>query len=133
MSLPLFLKAGACYFMIVFPVAFVLGTVRVLWVVPKIGARAAELAEMPLLVAVVVLAARQVVRRLAIPRAATVRLAMGAVALILVLAVDFAVVLQLRGLTPRMYFETLDPVTGAAYYLALGIFAVTPQFFGGDA
>ena len=133
MSIPLFLKAGVCYFAIVFGVAFVLGTVRVLWIVPKIGARAAELAEMPVLVAVMVLAARQLVRRLAIPRAATARLAMGSVALILVLAFDFMVVLHLRGLTPKMYFETLDPVTGTAYYLVLGIFAVTPQFFGGDA
>ena len=133
MSIPLFLKAGVCYFAIVFGVAFVLGTVRVLWLVPKIGSRAAELAEMPILVGVMIFTARQLVRRLAIPPVASIRLAMGALALVLVVAFDFVVVLHLRGLTPQMYFETLDPVAGTAYYLTLGIFAVTPQFFGGDA
>ena len=133
MSMPVAIKAGALYFGIVFAVAFILGTVRVIWIVPRIGARAAELAEMPVLLAVMIVAARHLVRRLAIPRAATTRLAMGAVALLLVLAFDFTVVLYLRGLTPKMYFETLDPVTGTAYYLVLGIFAATPQLFGGDA
>ena len=133
MSIPLPAKAGVLYFAVVFAIAFALGTVRVLWLAPKVGARAAELAEMPLLFAFFVVAARQIVRRLAVPPVPGARLAMGAVGLMLALAIDFTMVLQLRGLSLEMYFETLDPVSGSAYYALLGIFAITPYFLGGRA
>lgn len=51
-------KAGAIYFALVFASAFVLRTIRVLWLVPTVGTRAAELLEMPLMLAVVIVAAR---------------------------------------------------------------------------
>jgi len=43
------LKAGAVYFGVVFGAGFVLGTVRVIWVVPHLGERTAELIEAPTL------------------------------------------------------------------------------------
>jgi hypothetical protein len=39
------LKAGLLYFALVFGAGFVLGAVRVLWIVSRFGARAAELME----------------------------------------------------------------------------------------
>src|SRR5262245_56776337 len=71
-------KAGALYFAVVFETGFVLGPIRVPWVVPRVGIRAAELMEMPVMLVVVVLAARWIVRRFA-PAAAIRRLRMGAV------------------------------------------------------
>jgi len=133
MRLPVSFKGALCYFAIVFALAFALGTVRVLWIVPKIGARAAELAELPVLLGALVAAARWIIRQLAIPPVAAARLAMGGIALVLVLALDFTLVLQLRALTLREYFETIDPVSGTAYYATLGLFGVTPYFFGGRA
>ena len=127
------LKAGVLYFAVVFAIAFALGTARVLWLVPRIGARAAELAEMPVLLAAMIVAARKIVRRLNVPSAPGVRLAMGGIALALVLVFDFTMVLQLRGLTLQTYFDTLDPVSGTAYYALLGVFAMTPYLFGGRA
>jgi len=57
------LRTAAVYFVLVFAAGFLLGTLRVLLVVPVIGTRAAELLEMPLMLAVVAVAARFVTRR----------------------------------------------------------------------
>jgi hypothetical protein len=55
------LKAGALYFALVFGAGFVLGPVRILWVVPRIGTRMAELMETPIPFVVVMVAAQQIV------------------------------------------------------------------------
>ena len=44
-------KAGVLYFALVFGVGFVLGTIRTLLVVPRVGTRKAELMEMPIMLA----------------------------------------------------------------------------------
>jgi len=50
-------KAGVVYFALVFAVGFVLGAIRTLWAVPRVGTRTAELMEMPIMFAVTILAA----------------------------------------------------------------------------
>ncbi|MBI4479592.1 MAG: hypothetical protein HY651_06180 [Acidobacteria bacterium] len=120
------LKAGALYFATVFGAGFALGTVRVLLVVPRVGERTAELVEAPLMVAVAYLAARWIVRRSALPPAPSQRLAVGLIALALMLAFEFGFVLQLRGLTIAEYFATRDPVSGTVYYFSLALFALFP-------
>ncbi len=52
------LKAGVLYFVVVFGVGFVLGTVHTLWVVPRFGTRMAELMETPIMLIVTIVAAR---------------------------------------------------------------------------
>ena len=59
------LKAGAAYFAIVFVVGFALGTIRTLWLVSRLGVRAAELLEMPVMVFASFLVARWIVARMA--------------------------------------------------------------------
>jgi len=121
-------KAGVLYFMLVFSAGFVLGTIRTLWVVPKLGVRTAELIEAPLMFGLSILAARWVVRRLRLPPDYSKRLAFGCVALGLMLLVEFTFVLWIRGLTIREYIATRDPISGAVYVLTLGAFAVIPVF-----
>jgi len=60
------LKAGGLYFALVFGAGFVLGTIRTLWVVPRVGTRMAELMEAPIMLVVTVVAARWTVLRLAV-------------------------------------------------------------------
>ncbi|MGE5893944.1 MAG: hypothetical protein ACM34I_07800 [bacterium] len=120
------LKAGVLYFILVFGVGFVLGPIRILWAVPRFGARLAELMEAPIMLAVIIVAARWIVRRLAVPSTLSSRLAMGFIALALLLAAEFALVLRLRGLSIGEYFASRDPVAGAVYYMMLGVFAVMP-------
>src|SRR5690242_7937224 len=122
------LKSALLYFAIVFAVAFALGTMRVFWIVPQIGARGAELLEMPILLLVIVVAARRIVRFMHLEPTLAARFGMGAIALAVVIAWDFTLVLWLRGLTLDNYRATLDPVTGAAYYGMLGVYALVPLF-----
>jgi hypothetical protein len=121
-------KAGSLYFMLVFAAGFVLGTIRTLWVVPKLGVRTAELIEAPLMFGLSILAARWVVRRLQFRPDWLPRLAFGCVALGLMLLVEFTFVLWIRGITIQEYFATRDPISGGGYFLTLAAFAVMPVF-----
>jgi len=124
------LKAGALYFAVVFAAGFVLGTIRTLWVVPRVGVRAAELMESPLMLVVTVLAAAWVVRRCKLPSVVSTRFAAGLVALGLLLTAEFGFMLWLRRLTVRQYLAGKDPVSGAVYFALLGVFAVAPVLVG---
>jgi hypothetical protein len=120
------LKAGALYFTLVFAAGFALGTIRVLWIVPALGARAAELMEAPLMLGVSFLAARWVARRLRLPPVTAARLGTGFIALGFLLAAEFGVALPLRGLTLREYVASRDPVAGMVYLVSLLLFALMP-------
>lgn len=120
------LRAGALYFAVVFAAGFVLGFPRVLWLVPLVGTRAAELVEMPIMLAVTVFAARWVCGRLAVSAETAARLGMGLIALVLLVAVEFSFVLWLRGLTVGEYVAGRDPVAGAVYAAMLLAFAAMP-------
>jgi hypothetical protein len=126
------LKAGVLYFALVFGAGFVLGPIRILWLVPRFGTRAAELMEMPVMLAAIIVAAGWTVRRLAVPFAPASRIAMGGLALVLVLAAEFTLVLSLRGLSIREYLATRDPVAGTVYYLMLVVFAISPFWWSED-
>ncbi|MFO1353095.1 MAG: hypothetical protein U1F68_21425 [Gammaproteobacteria bacterium] len=120
------LKAGVYYFAIVFGAGFVLGFIRVLWVVPRLGARTAELLEaLPMLI-VIFLAARWITGRFAAQPGAPPWLAVGGIGLICLLIAEFTVILWLRGLTLKEYFANRDPVAGAVYLALLGVFALMP-------
>ena len=124
------LKAGVVYFALVFGAGFVLGTIRTLWVVPRLGVRTAELTEMPIMFGISVLAARWVVRHVQVSPLRSRRLTMGCIALGLMLVAEFTLGLWIRGTTIRGYFAARDPVSGAVYFMTLGAFAVIPGFAG---
>ena len=120
------LKAGMLYFVFVFGAGFLLGPIRILWVVPRLGTRVAELLEAPIMFVITIVAARWIVRRLAVPSTASSRLSMGGIALSLLLIAEFTLVLWLRGLSIREYLAGRDPVAGTVYYLMFGAFAIMP-------
>jgi hypothetical protein len=71
------IKAGLAYFALVFGAGFVLGVLRVSFLVPRFGERIAELGEMPLMLAVIVIAARFIMRRFAVPFSMAARIGTG--------------------------------------------------------
>lgn len=121
------LRAASLYFAAAFTAGFVLGSVRELWLVPQIGSRAAELLEMPVMVAVMIAAARWVVGRFAVPSRARYRLAVGFIALALLLIFEFGLVLPLRGMSFADYWANLDQVSGSVYYALLVLYALLPE------
>ena len=120
------LGAGVFYFALVFGAGFVLGIVRTLWVVPRVGTRIAELMEAPIMLVVTIVSARWIVLRLAVPSEPSARLWMGCIALALLLVAEFGFVLWLRGMSIKEYLATRDPVSGTVYYVMLLVFAIMP-------
>jgi len=120
------LQAAVLYFLLVFGAGFVLGTVRILFLVPLLGERTAELLEMPLMLGVIVAAARWTVRRRLDDSRLAAALSVGFLAMGLVLSADLVVGMWLRGMSTTEVFLDRDPVSGAAYYASLLFFAVMP-------
>lgn len=108
-------KAGVLFFALVFGASFVLGTVRRLWIVPRVGARRAELMETPIMLVVTIVAARWTVLRLEVPALPSARLEVGCLALVLMLVAEFGLLLWIRGMSIRDYLATRDPVSGTIY------------------
>jgi len=121
------LKAGATYFGIVFGIGFILGFVRVLWIVPQFGVRTAELAEIPLMFIAIIFTARWLVQHFDL-QGLLECLKVGFIALILLLTLEFSVVLWLQGLSINDYFAKHDPVSSTVYFVMLLIFALMPMF-----
>ena len=124
------LTSSAAYFGMVFGAGFVFGTVRVMGLVPMVGVRVAELAEIPLMLAVIVVAARSVNRRFLTGRDRYSRLIVGVMALVLLLLAELILGVLLLDLTPKDAFLGRDPVSGTGYYLSLCVFALMPWFLG---
>lgn len=120
------LKAGFLYFLVVLGAGFVLGFVRVVWLVPRVGTRVAELLEVPVMLAVIVVTARWTVRRLRLPPSNPRRLRVGLIALGLILVTEISVVLWVQGVTLAQYVANRDPVAGTIYVVMLVVFAVMP-------
>ncbi len=120
------LQAAVLYFLLVFGAGFVLGTLRILLVVPLLGERTAELLEMPLMLGVIIAAARWLVLHRLDDGRLSSALSVGCIAMGFVLLADLAVGMWLRGLSVMEVFLNRDPVSGAAYYAALLFFAIMP-------
>ncbi|MGE3976218.1 MAG: hypothetical protein AB7F94_01355 [Nitrospira sp.] len=84
------LQTAALYFLLVFGAGFVLGIGRVFMVVPLLGERAAELLEIPLMLGVIVAAAAWLVRHRLDHGRLSSALAVGFIALGMVLITDLA-------------------------------------------
>lgn len=120
------LKAGAAYFGLVFGAGFLLGCIRVPFLVPHLGARVAELLEMPVQFVVIVFAARFIVRRFSLPLDTAIRLGVGFVALGLAIAAEFLLALVLAERSVAEYLASRDPVSGSVYLVMLLVFALLP-------
>lgn len=116
------------YFGIVFAAGFALAFVRIPFLVPRYGARAAELIEIPVMLVVITLASRWIQRRnawLSGPRL----MGIGGIAFVLMIAAELGVALAMSDLSLAGYVSSRDPVSGTVYLLSLVVFALAPWFW----
>lgn len=111
----LLLSSAIRYFAIVFAAGFALGTVRTLWLVPAVGEVPATLLELPVMLAASWWACGWVLRRWPV-RPGSPRLAMGMVALALLLGAEAVLGLTLMG---RSVAEQLAAWTAPAALIGL--------------
>lgn len=119
-------KSASVYFAIVFGAGFLLALIRIPLLVPRFGARASELMEMPVMVLVIYVAARWTVRRHAAGASSARRLGIGFLALALLLLMELGLLPRLQGLTAAQAIAAHDPVSGGVYAISLLLFALMP-------
>ena len=124
------LMPGSVYFFALFALGFVLGTIRVIYVAPRVGQIVATLAEVPIMLAAGFLACRWTIRHWQVPDVLAVRWAM-----VLWFFVQLFVVETLLGaaLFNRAATEQLAALTAPAGLLGLSaqiIAGVMPLFIG---
>jgi len=118
--------AGVAYFALAFGAGFVLGLIRVPFLVPRLGERVAELIEMPFMLVAVLFSARFIVRRFALPTATSVRLTVGLIALGLLLTAELLLAVALQNRSLGEYIASRDRVSGSVYVAMLVLFSVMP-------
>lgn len=122
------LKAGFIYFLLVFGAGFALAFIRIPFLVPAFGVRAAELVETPFMLTVIVLASRRLARRNP-EMSRSCRLRAGLLAFGLLVTAELAVAYLLGARSPSAYIAARDPVSGRVYLASLAFFAVAPALW----
>jgi hypothetical protein len=121
------LRAGFFYFAVVLGTGFILGMFRVLFLVPRIGERWAELGEMPIMAAVIYFAAGYLLRRYPEIRLPTRSLAAGFLALALSVAAELGLATVLQNRTLAEFIGSRDKISGSIYIALLLVFAFMPR------
>ena len=119
--------AGLLYFAIVLGTGFVLGVFRVPFLVPRIGERWAELAEMPIMATVIFFSAGYVLRRFPAIQSPGRSLATGVLALGLSICAELGLALVLQDRSLAQYLASRDRISGSVYLVLLMAFAVMPR------
>ena len=122
--------AGLAYFAVVFAAGFVLGTIRTLVLVPRIGVVPAVVAELPLMLAIAFLACRWLVSRLAVSSAPGPRLVMGVVAFTLLMAAELGLAVLLFGGSVAGFLAGQATPAGALGLAGQVAFAAMPLAVG---
>jgi hypothetical protein len=120
------LKAGATYFVLVYAIGFLLGTVRVLLLLPLVGETAAVLLEAPLMLVVSWIAARWSSRRFTVPATVLPRLMMCAAAFALLILGELAVSRFVFGRSLEDTLATYRSLPGILGLSAQVIFTLLP-------
>lgn len=125
--MPVILRAALVYFAFVLGTGFVLGVLRVPFLVPRIGERWAELAEMPIMAAAILYSAGYILRRFPDVNVPGRSLVVGFFALALAVCAELGLALALQSQTLADYIASRDKVSGSVYLLMLVLFSLMPR------
>jgi hypothetical protein len=121
------IQASLVYFAIVLGTGFVLGVFRVSFLVPRIGERWAELAEMPFMATVIFISAGYILRRFPEIGQPSWSLIAGVLALVLTVATELTLATILQDRSLDEFIATRDKVSGSVYIALLVVFAMMPR------
>ena len=119
--------AALVYFGLVLGTGFVLGIIRVPFIVPKIGERWAELAEMPIMAMVIFISSGYILNRFPEIQTSTRSLIAGFLALALSVFAELGLAVALQSHTLIEYIASRDKVSGSVYLFLLVFFALMPR------
>lgn len=119
-------RAGAVYFLAVFLAGFVLGTMRVLVLVPYMGEIAAVSLEIPLMLFISWVAAGRIISWLGVPALVMARLVMGGFAFALLMLAEFGLSLWLFDRSLAAHLAHYSTLAGAVGLTAQVVFALIP-------
>lgn len=117
--------AGVLYFLLVFGLGFLLGSLRVFLLAPWLGETLSVILELPLMLAAAWFICRALVRRFGVPATAAARLGMGALAFLLLIAAEITLGLTLFARSPDEVaagFRTSAGLLGLVGQLLFAIF-----------
>ena len=121
------IRASFLYFALVMGSGFLLGSVRVLFVVPHLGERWAELAEMPIMAMVIFVAAGYILRRYPEVQTRGRALVVGFTALALSVSAELVLAVVLQSQSLSEYLASRDKISGSVYLVMLVAFALMPR------
>ena len=121
------IRASFLYFALVMGAGFLLGSVRVLFVVPHLGERWAELAEMPIMAMVIFVAAGYILRRYPEVQTRGRALVVGFTALALSVSAELVLAVVLQSQSLAEYLASRDKISGSVYLAMLVVFALMPR------
>jgi hypothetical protein len=120
------LEAGTAYFACVFVVGCVLGPIREIWVIPRLGRVLAVLAESVVMLGVSVFLAQRILRWFAVPRGIGTRVAVGAIAFMLLQIAEAVLAFWLRGQNFLQYVFSFWSIPGTISLLVQMAFGAIP-------
>lgn len=124
------LAAASAYFLALFALGFLLGTIRVIYVAPRVGELAATITEVPVMLAAAYFACRWAIRRWQVSPVIAVRLAMVPWFLALLFAFEALLGATLFGRSVAEQWTCLGSPAGLVGISAQIIAAIMPLFVG---
>lgn len=124
------LIAASAYFLALFALGFVLGTIRVIFVAPLFGELAATVAEVPVMLAAAYFACRWAIQRWQVPPAIAVRFTMALWFLALLFAFEALLGASLFGRSVAEQWLALGSPAGLVGISAQITAAILPLFVG---
>ena len=118
-------KAGVAYFSLIFSLGFLLGTVRLLAVIPRVGEFAATLLELPFILTASWFVSGWLIKRMQVAPFASNRLLMGAAALGLLMIAEPLLGLSFGSSLAEQLSALLRPA-GLAGLAGQAVFALMP-------
>lgn len=120
------LKAGLAYFIIVFAIGFVLGTMRVLVLVPRMGNLYAVMVELPVMLSASWFICRALIKHWQVLPGLSHRAVMGIFAFILLMTAEFFLSVALFGRTSAAYISDLITPAGGIGFAGQVVFGLWP-------